>query len=75
MVPKKIRLFLDDKIFHAATYFVLKALEGEADSNQAKKITVLEMAPYLKTKVEKVTGGIQRPIAVNYGRDVVMTKR
>ncbi len=57
------------------TYFVLKALEGEADSNHDKKITVVEMAPYVKARVEKVTGGTQRPIAVNYGRDVVMTGR
>ncbi|HFC46726.1 MAG TPA: hypothetical protein ENJ63_02465 [Dissulfuribacter thermophilus] len=57
------------------TYFVLKALEGAADANHDKKITVVEMAPYVKAKVEKVTGGTQRPIAVNYGRDVVMTGR
>ena len=57
------------------TYFVLKALEGEADRNRDKKITVVEMGPYVKKKVEKVTKGIQRPVVSNFGQDVVMTRR
>ena len=57
------------------TYFVLKALEGDADTNHDKKITVVEMGPYVKAKVEKVTGGKQRPIAINYGKDMVMAGR
>jgi len=57
------------------TYFVIKALEGEADANHDKKITVVEMGPYVKARVEKVTGGAQRPIAINCGSDVVMIGR
>ena len=57
------------------TYFVLKALDGYADANGDRKITVVEMSPYVKLKVEKVTKGAQKPITINYGKDVVMSKR
>ena len=57
------------------TYFVLSALEGEADANHDRKITVVEIGPYVKAQVEKITDGTQRPIAINYGMDVVMTGR
>jgi len=57
------------------TYFVLKALEGEADINNDKVITVVEMGPWVKREVEKVTHGIQRPVIRNVGKDIIMSKR
>jgi len=57
------------------TYFVLKALEGEADINNDKIITVVEMGPWVKREVEKVTHGIQRPVIRNVGKDIIMSKR
>ena len=56
-------------------YFVLKALDGYADTNDDRKITVVEMSPYVKLKVKKITKGAQKPITINYGKDVVMSKR
>ena len=56
------------------TYFVLRALKGDADTKGDRKITVVEMSPYVKLKVEEITKGAQKPITINYGKDVVMAE-
>jgi hypothetical protein len=58
------------------TYFFLKGLQGEADTNKDGKITVGEMDQYLKEQVpymaRKLTGNEQSPVVTGNAADVVM---
>jgi WD40 repeat protein len=55
------------------TYTILKGLQGEADGNNDKKITVEELSTYIKNKLpefsEKYKGEAQYPISFGYGMD------
>jgi len=46
------------------TYFLLKGLQGEADSNKDGTVTAGELFSYLSDRVSKSTGGQQNPRAV-----------
>ncbi len=43
------------------THFLLEGLEGEADSDEDKKITVSELFPYLSQQVRRATKSAQTP--------------
>jgi hypothetical protein len=57
------------------TYFFLKGLQGEADTNKDGKITVGEMDSYLKENVpymaRKLTGNEQNPVVTGNASDVI----
>jgi len=44
------------------TYFLLKGLNGDADYNKDKRVTLGEMIPYLSEKVRRETKNAQSPI-------------
>ena len=58
------------------TYFFLKGLQGEADTNKDGKITVGEMDNYLKENVpymaRKLTGNEQSPVVTGNAADVIV---
>lgn len=56
------------------THFVLNGLKGMADVNKNKEVTVLEMNPYLASKVKEASGGMQEPFIRNYGDDLPLAK-
>ena len=43
------------------SYFLMKGMEGEADSNQDNKITAGELHSYVKTNVQQQSSGSQTP--------------
>jgi len=43
------------------TYFLLKALKGEADYNKDKRVTLGELIPYLSEQVRRETNSAQSP--------------
>ena len=57
------------------TYFFLKGLQSEADTNKDGKITVGEMDNYLKENVpymaRKLTGNEQNPVVTGNASDVI----
>jgi uncharacterized caspase-like protein len=59
------------------TYFFMKALQGEADSNKDKAITVAELSDYLRENVpymaRRLKGIEQQPVVAGNGNDVIVT--
>lgn len=57
------------------TYYFLKGLRGEADTNNDKKITVGEMQAYLKDHVpymaQRLSGKEQQPVVMGNEQDVI----
>ncbi len=64
-----------DKRHSLFTYFFLKGLQGEADTNKDGRITVGEMDHYLKEQVpymaRKLTGNEQNPVVTGNAADVI----
>ena len=64
-----------DKRHSLFTYFFLKGLQGEADTNKDGRITVGEMDHYLKEQVpymaRKLTGNEQNPVVTGNALDVI----
>ena len=58
------------------TYFFLKGIQGEADLNKDKKITVGEMREYLKENVpyraRRLSGLEQTPVVTGNDSDVIV---
>ena len=57
------------------TYYFLKGLQGEADANKDRRITVGEMQAYLKENVpymaRRLTGTEQQPVVTGNTEDVI----
>lgn len=56
------------------TYFVLRGLEGQADGDNNKEISVFEMNPYLSRSVKDASNGSQEPFIRNFGDDLPISK-
>ncbi len=55
------------------THFLLKAFAGKADLNSDKKVSVLEVNPYLLRSMKAASRGKQEPLIRNFGRDFPVT--
>ncbi|MBF0328764.1 MAG: caspase family protein [Nitrospirae bacterium] len=59
------------------TYYFFKALQGEADKNSDKKITIAELRSYLKEHVPYMAGRLnnreQEPVVNGHDSDVIVT--
>ncbi|MCL4458243.1 MAG: caspase family protein [Nitrospirae bacterium] len=59
------------------TYYFLKGIQGEADINKDKRITIGEMKEYLKEnvpyKAQRLTGTAQHPVITGNDADVLVT--
>lgn len=55
------------------THFLLKAFAGKADLNSDKKVSVLEVNPYLLRSMKAASRGKQEPLIRNFGRDFLVT--
>ncbi len=51
------------------TYYLLKGIEGEADTDNDEEITVSEVYDYLKEEVRKATSNNQTPVMFGDKRD------
>lgn len=63
-----------DKLGHGIfTYTLIEGIEGKADTNQDKKLTVRELSTYIENKVpelsEQLKGTAQYPSAYSFGND------
>jgi hypothetical protein len=48
------------------SYFLLKGLKGEADTNSNKQVTIKEIGAYVQEQVAVYTNNYQRPIVLNF---------
>lgn len=55
------------------THFLLKGFEGKADLNKDKKVSVMEMNPYLTRSMKTASRGQQEPLLRNFGQDFIIT--
>ncbi len=63
-----------DKLGHGIfTYTLIEGIDGKADANQDKKLTVRELSTYIENKVpelsEQLKGTAQYPSAYSFGND------
>ncbi len=55
------------------THFLLKAFAGKADLNSDRKVSVMEVNPYLLRSMKAASQGNQEPLIRNFGRDFLVT--
>ena len=55
---------LEDRRLHHGvfTYFLLRGMEGAADLNHNRIVTIQEIFQYVYYKVSNYTGGVQTPV-------------
>ncbi len=75
----QVSSWYEEKQHSLFTYFFLKGLQGDADKNHDKKITVGELNEYLSYNVprlaKKITGNIQTPVITGKQETVLVTLR
>lgn len=56
------------------THFVLSGLQGQADANQNREVSVMELNPYLTKTVKEASRGTQEPVVRHFGEDLPLTR-
>jgi uncharacterized caspase-like protein len=56
------------------SYFVILALEGQADIDHDGKITLSELGKFVTTGLSRLTRGYQVPVLSNFGKDLVIAQ-
>ena len=72
------RLALEGYNYHGLfSYFLIEALKGIADlrGNRDGKISLFEVARYIRENVKKVTFGYQQPLISKYGKDIILVEK